>query len=94
MGQKQQAGKKELEMSQIHPHSRSHPVQTIHPTDLGLLPSWKSMVGPPTQEFFPTWDARKRVQEMVKFQEIYIFKKPAENRLKSGKLKKIRPLLL
>ena len=45
MGQKLQDGKKLLEMSQIHPHSKSHPVQTIHPTDLGLLPSWKSMFG-------------------------------------------------
>ena len=65
MGQKLQDGKKVLEMSQIHPHSKSHPVQTIHPTDLGLLPSWKSMVGPPTQEFSPSWDARKHVQEIV-----------------------------
>ena len=65
MGQKLQDGKKVLEMSQIHPHSKSHLVQTIHPTDLGLLPSWKSMVGPPTQEFSPSWDARKRVQEII-----------------------------
>jgi len=48
-------------------------------------------------EFSPSWNARKRVQEMVKFQEnpgnLY-FQKTAENRLKSGKFKKIRPLLL
>ena len=97
MGQKLQDGKKVLEMSQLHPHSKTRPVQTIHPTDLGLLPSWNSMVGAPAQEFSPSWTARKRVQEMVKFQEnpgnLY-FQKTAENRLKSGKLKKIRPLLL
>ena len=78
-------------------HFESHPVQTIHPTDLGLLPSWNSIVGALAQEFSPSWTARKRVQEMVKFQEnpgnLY-FQKTAENRLKSGKLKKIRPLLL
>ena len=38
MGQKLQDGKKVLEMSQLHPHSKTRPVQTIHPTDLGLLP--------------------------------------------------------
>ena len=38
MGQKLQDGKKVLEMSQLHPHSKSHPVQTIPPTDLGLYP--------------------------------------------------------
>ena len=91
MGQKLQDGKKVLEMSQLHPHSKSRPVQTIHPTDLGLLPSWKSIVCAPAQRFPTFWDARKRVQEMVKFQEnpgnLY-FQKMAENRLKSGKLKK------
>ena len=65
MGQKLQDGKKVLEMSQLHPHSTSHPVQTIHPTDLGLLPSWNSIVGPPAQEFSPSWTARKRMQERV-----------------------------
>ena len=66
MGQKLQDGKKVLEMSQLHPHLESRPVQTIHPTDLGLLPSWKSIFGAPAQEFSPSWNARKRVQEMVK----------------------------
>ena len=79
------------------PHSETHPVQTIHPTDLGLIPTWKSIVWAPAQGFPASWDARKRVQEMVKFQEnpgnLY-FQKMAENRLKSGKFKKIRPLLL
>ena len=56
MGQKLQDGKKVLEMSQLHPHSKSHPVQTIHPTDLGLLPSWISMFGAPAQGFSPSWD--------------------------------------
>ena len=65
MGQKLQDGKKVLEMSQLHPHSNSRHFQTIHPTDLGLLPSWKSIVGAPTQEFSPSWGARKRVQEIV-----------------------------
>ncbi len=59
MGQKLQDGKKVLEMSQLHPHSKTRPVQTIHPTDLGLLPSWNSIVGPPAQEFSPSWTARK-----------------------------------
>ena len=65
MGQKLQDGKKVLEMSQLHPHSKTRPVQTIHPTDLGLLPSWNSIVGPPAQEFSPSWTARKRMQERV-----------------------------
>ena len=82
---------------EISPHSMSRHVQTIHPTDLALLPSWKSIFAPPAQEFSPSWNARNRVQEMVKFQEnpgnLY-FQKTAENRLKSGKFKKIRPLLL
>ena len=81
----------------IKPHSETRHFQTIHPTDLGLLPSWNSTVGAPAQEFSPSWTARKRVQEMVKFPEnsgnLY-FQKTAENRLKSGKFKKIRPLLL
>ena len=97
MGQKLQDGKKVFEMSQLHPHSKSRPVQTIHPTDLGLLPSWKSIFAAPAQEFSPSWNARKCVQEMVKFQEIpgnLYFQKTAENWLKSGKFKKIRPLLL
>ena len=67
------------------------------PTDLGLMPTWKSIVCPPAQGFPASWDARKRVQERVKFQEnpgnLY-FQKTAENRLKCGKFKKIRPLLL
>ena len=87
MGQKLQDGKKVLQMSVTNLYSKSRPIQTIHPTDLGLLP--------PAQEFSPSWTARKRVQEMVKFHEnpgnLY-FQKLAENRLKSGKLKKIRPL--
>ena len=62
-----------------------------------LLVYWLSMVGEYLTEFSPSWNARKRVQEMVKFQEnpgnLY-FQKTAENRLKSGKFKKIRPLLL
>ena len=65
MGQKLQDWKKVLWMSQLHPHSKSRPVQTIHPTDLGLLPSWNSMVGPLAQEFSPSWTARKRMQERV-----------------------------
>ena len=81
----------------IKPHSETCPVQTIHPTDLGLLPSWISIVWAPAQGFPASWDARKRVQERVKFQEnpgnLY-FQKTAEKRLKSGKFKKIRPLLL
>ena len=64
-GSKLQDGKKVLEMSQLHPHSNSRHFQTSRPTDLGLLPSWKSIVGPPTQEFSPSWGARKRVQEIV-----------------------------
>ena len=36
--------------------SKSRPVQTIHPTDLGLLPSWISMFGAPAQEFSLSWD--------------------------------------
>ena len=63
MGQKLQDGEKVLEMSQLHPHSKTRPVQTIHPTDLGLLPSWKSIVCAPAQRFPTFWDARKRVQE-------------------------------
>ena len=47
----------------IKPHSETHHVQTIHPTDLGLLPSWKSIVCAPAQRFPTFWDARKRVQE-------------------------------
>ena len=81
----------------MKPHSESRHFQTIHPTDLGLIPTWKSIVWAPAQGFPASWNARKRVQEMVKFQEnpgnLY-FQKTAENRLKSGKLKKIRPLLL
>ncbi len=72
-----------------------------HPTDLGLLPSWISISRPPAQEFSPSWNARKRVQEELKFQEIpgnsrkSIFsKKTSKKRLKSGKLTKTRPLLL
>ena len=76
---------------EISPHSMSRHVQTIHPTDLALLPSWKSIFAAPAQEFSPSWNARKRVQERVKFQEIpgnLYFQKTSENRLKSGKLKK------
>jgi len=42
----------------------------------------------PTQEFSPSWNARKRVQERVKFQEIYIFKKRPKTGLNTGNLKK------
>ena len=63
MGQNLQDGKKVLWVSLIKPHSESRPVQTIHPTDLGLLPSWKSIVCAPAQRFPTFWDARKRVQE-------------------------------
>ena len=97
MGQKLQDGKKVLEMSVTTLHSKCRPIQTIHPTDLGLLPSWISISRPPAQEFSPSWNARKRVQEGLKFleiPEIYIFKKTSEKRLKSGNFKKIRPLLL
>ena len=97
MGQKLLDGKKCFECPKFNPHLKSRPVQTIHPTDLGHLLSWISMFAAPAQEFSPSWNARKRVQEMVKFQEnpgnLY-FQKPAENQLKSGKFKKIRPLLL
>ena len=48
---------------EISPHSMIRHVQTIHPTDLGLLPSWKSIVCAPAQRFTTFWDARKRVQE-------------------------------
>ena len=63
MGQNLQDGKKVLWMVIIKPHSETCPVQTIHPTDLGLLPSWKSIVCAPAQRFPTFWDARKRVQE-------------------------------
>ena len=36
MGQKLQDGKKVLEMSVTNLHSKSRPVQTIHPTELGF----------------------------------------------------------
>ena len=56
MGQKLQDGKKVLEMSVTTLHSKCRPIQTIHPTDLGLLPSWISISRPPAQEFSPSWD--------------------------------------
>ena len=56
MGQKLQDGKKVLQMSVTNLHSKSRPVQTIHPTDLGLLPTWRSILRPPAQEFSPSWD--------------------------------------
>ena len=56
MGQKLQDGKKGLEMSVTNPHSKSRPAQTIHPTDLGLLPTWRSILRAPAQEFSPSWD--------------------------------------
>ena len=65
MGQKLQDGKKVLEMSVTTLHSKCRPIQTIHPTDLGLLPSWISISRPPAQEFSPSWNARKRLQERV-----------------------------
>ena len=65
MGQILQDGKKVLEMSVTTLHSKSRPVQTIYPTDLGLLPSWFSISRPPAQEFSPSWNARKRMQERV-----------------------------
>ena len=37
-------------MFQLHPNSKSRPVQTIYPTDMSLLPSWRSGFGPPAQE--------------------------------------------
>ena len=73
MDQKLQDEKKVLEMA-VTIHSKCRPVQTIHPTDLNLLPSWISILRQPAQEFSPAWNARKRVQEGLKFQEIYIFK--------------------
>ena len=73
---------------EISPHSMSRHVQTIHPTDLALLPSWKSIFGAPAQEFSPSLNGRKRVQEMVKFQEnpgnLY-FQKTAENKAGNSK---------
>ena len=39
MGQKLQDGKKVLEMSVTTLQSKCRPVQTIHPTDLGLYPA-------------------------------------------------------
>ena len=80
-----------------YPSLKVSPCPTIHPTDLGLLPSWISISRATAQEFSPSWNARNRVQEGLKFQEIpgnLYFQKTAENQLKSGKLKKIRPLLL
>ena len=56
MGQKLQDGKKGLEMSVTNFHSVIRPVQTIHPTDFGLLPTWRSILRPPAQEFSPSWD--------------------------------------
>ena len=55
-GSKAVGRKKVLEIFVSTLHSNCRPVQTIHPTDLGLLPSWKSMVGAPAQEFSPPWD--------------------------------------
>ena len=69
-GSKAAGRKKVLEMSVTTLHSKCRPIQTIHPTDLGLLPSWISISRPPAQEFSPSWNARKRVQEGLKFQEI------------------------
>ena len=77
MGQNLQDGKKVLWVSLMKPHSETHPVQTIHPTDLGLIPTWKSIVWAPAQGFPTSWDARKRVQERFaiscRFCPIYIF---------------------
>ena len=56
MGQKLQDGKKVLEMSVTNLHSGSRPVQTIYPTDLGLLPTWRSILRAPAQDFSPAWD--------------------------------------
>ena len=56
MGQKLQDEKKVLEMSVTKLHSESRPVQTIHPTDLGLLPTWRSILRAPAQKFSPSWD--------------------------------------
>ena len=44
MGQKLQDGKKVLEMSVTTLHSKCRPIQTIHPTDLGLIPSWLAIL--------------------------------------------------
>ena len=79
-----------LEMSVTILHSKCRPVQTIHPTDLGLLPSWISISRAPAQEFSPSWNARKHAQEGLKFPEIpgnLYFQRMSEKRLKSGKLK-------
>ena len=70
MGQKLQDGKKVLEMSVTTLHSKCRPIQTIHPTDLGLLPSWISISRPPAQEFSPSWNAMCHVQEGLQFPEI------------------------
>ena len=36
MGQNLQDGKKVLQMSQLNPHSKSRPVQTVDPNNLGF----------------------------------------------------------
>ena len=50
------AGREKSALNVLTSPSMSRPIQTIHPTDLGLLPSWISMFGPPAQEFLPSWD--------------------------------------
>ena len=58
---------------------------------LALLNSWQSLWCPYAQEFSPSWNARKCVQEGSKFQEFpgnLYFQKTSEKWLKSGKLKK------
>ena len=56
MGKKLLNGKKVLKMSQPNSHSKSCPVKTIHPTDFGLLPSWRSISRAPAQELSASWD--------------------------------------
>ena len=56
MGQKLQDGKKVLEMSVTNLHSECCLVKTIHPTDLGLLPTWRSILRAPAQEFSHSWE--------------------------------------
>ena len=86
MGQKLQDGKKVLCLSlnsPLDPNGWSK--------QLALLDSWQSLSRQYAQDFSPSWNARKCVQEGLKFQEIpgnLYFQKTSEKRLKSGNLKK------
>ena len=74
MGQKLQDGKNVLQMSQNGPHSKSHPRQTAGHSNLSfwiLDNHYELMLW---YDFLSSWNARKRVQEILKFQEIYILK--------------------